>query len=86
MSTMILWSISMGLIAALAPKMATNVAAGVTAYLAAIPESIWALFGTGYLCYTAARNWGKMQKFDRQQGSYPRWNGQTLTYGQGDCI
>jgi len=47
MSTMILWSISMDLIAALAPKMATHVVADMKAYLAAIPESIGALFGTG---------------------------------------
>ncbi len=55
----------MDLIAALAPKMATLVVAGMTAYLAAIPESIGALFGTGYLGYTAARSWGKMRRFDR---------------------
>lgn len=65
MYTMILWSIPMGLIAAVEPKMATNVAAGMTAYLAAIPESMWALFGTGYLGYTAARSWGKARGFDR---------------------
>ncbi|MFZ4748533.1 MAG: hypothetical protein ACOYLK_16880 [Sphingomonas sp.] len=65
MSTIILWSISMDLIAALAPKMAPCVVAGMTAYLAAIPESIGALFGTGYLGYTAARSWGKMGGFDR---------------------
>ena len=45
--------------------MATNIAAGMTAYLAAIPGSIGALFGTGYLGYTAARSWGKMRRFDR---------------------
>lgn len=65
MYTMILWSIPMGLIAAVRPKMAQDVAAGMTAYLAAIPESMWALFGTGYLGYTAARTWGKAKGFDR---------------------
>lgn len=65
MYTMILWAIPMGLIAAVQPKMAANVAAGMTAYLAAIPESMWALFGTGYLGYTAARTWGKAKGFDK---------------------
>jgi hypothetical protein len=65
MYTMILWSIPMGLIAAVQPKIAANVAAGMTAYLAAIPESMWALFGTGYLGYTAARSWGKACGFEK---------------------
>lgn len=65
MYAMILWAIPMGLIAAVQPKMAANVAAGMTAYLAAIPESMWALFGTGYLGYTAARTWGKAKGFDK---------------------
>ena len=65
MYAMILWAIPMGLIAAVQPKMAQNVAAGMTAYLAAIPESMWALFGTGYLGYTAARSWGKARRFEK---------------------
>lgn len=65
MYTMILWAIPMGLIAAVQPKLAQNVAAGMTAYLAAIPESMWALFGTGYLGYTAARSWGKARGFEK---------------------
>lgn len=65
MYAMILWAIPMGLIAAVQPKMAQNVAAGMTAYLAAIPESMWALFGTGYLGYTAARSWGKARGFEK---------------------
>jgi ABC-type dipeptide/oligopeptide/nickel transport system permease component len=75
MYTMILWSIPMGLIAAIEPKMATNVADGMNVSFAAIPESMWALFGTGYLDYTAARSWAKVRGFDNQQGSHPRWNG-----------
>ena len=65
MYAMILWAIPMGLIAAVQPKMAQNVAVGMTAYLAAIPESMWALFGTGYLGYTAARSWGKAKGFEK---------------------
>jgi hypothetical protein len=49
----------MGLIAAVAPDKAANIAMGMTAYLNGLPEPLYALFGTGYLGYTAARQWGK---------------------------
>lgn len=65
MYAMILWAIPMGLIAAVQPGMATNIARGMTGYLSAIPESMWALFGTGYLGYTAARSWGKARGFEK---------------------
>ena len=32
--------------------------------LAALPESLYALFGTGYLGYTAARQWVKAKGTD----------------------
>lgn len=59
MYALLLWSIPMGLIAAVQPAMAESIAKGMNAYLAGIPEPMWALFGTGYLGYTAARAWGK---------------------------
>jgi Holin of 3TMs, for gene-transfer release len=59
MYALLLWSIPMGLIAAVQPEMAAGIAKGMNAYLAGIPEPMWALFGTGYLGYTAARAWGK---------------------------
>lgn len=59
MYALLLWSIPMGLIAAVNPGMAQGIARGMTAYLAGIPEELYALFGTGYLGYTAARAWGK---------------------------
>ena len=65
MYAIILWAIPMGLIAAVAPDMATGIASGMNAYLAGIPEPLWALFGTGYLGYTAARQWGKVKGVDR---------------------
>ena len=65
MYTMILWAIPMGLIAAFRPDMAKGIAAGMNAYLASIPEPMWALFGTGYLGYTAARSWGKAKGVER---------------------
>ena len=65
MYTIILWAIPMGLIAAVAPDMAKGIAGGMNAYLAGIPEPLWALFGTGYLGYTAARQWGKVKGIDK---------------------
>ena len=59
MHALLLWAIPMGLIAAARPKMAQGIAEGMNAYLAGIPEPLYALFGTGYLGYTAARAWGK---------------------------
>jgi hypothetical protein len=35
------------------------------AYLGGIPEELYALFGTGYLGYTAARAWGKAKGSER---------------------
>jgi Holin of 3TMs, for gene-transfer release len=65
MYAMILWAIPMGLIAAVRPDMARGIADGMNAYLAGIPEPMWALFGTGYLGYTAARSWGKAKGVER---------------------
>ena len=65
MYAIILWSIPMGLIAATQPEMAKNIAAGMNAYLGGIPEPMWTLFGTGYLGYTAARQWGKLKGVDK---------------------
>ena len=65
MYALILWSIPMGLIAAADPKMALGIANGMTAYLRGIPEELYALFGTGYLGYTAARTWGKVKGVEK---------------------
>jgi hypothetical protein len=65
MYALLLWSIPMGLIAAVEPDMAKGIAAGMTAYLSGIPEPLYALFGTGYLGYTAARSWGKVKGVER---------------------
>ena len=59
MYALLLWAIPMGLIAAARPEMAQGIADGMNAYLAGIPEPLYALFGTGYLGYTVARQWGK---------------------------
>ena len=61
MYALLLWALPMGLIAAVNPGMAQGIARGMNAYLAGIPEELYALFGTGYLGYTAARQWGKIK-------------------------
>jgi hypothetical protein len=65
MYLIILWAIPMGLIAAFAPATATGISSGMNSYLAGIPDSLWGLFGTGYLGYTAARQWGKVKGVDK---------------------
>lgn len=65
MYALLLWAIPMGLIAAVRPKMALAIGSGMNAYLAGIPEPLYALFGTGYLGYTAARAWGKAKGVER---------------------
>lgn len=59
MYILLLWAIPMGLITAVSPGTARVIAEGMNAYLAGLPEPLYALFGTGYLGYTAARAWGK---------------------------
>ena len=54
-----------GLIAAVRPATADAIARGMNAYLNGIPEPLYALFGTGYLGYTAARTWGKVKGVER---------------------
>ena len=65
MYALILWAIPMGLIAAADPRMAKGIADGMTAYLRGIPQEPYAVFGTGYLGYTAARTWGKVKGVER---------------------
>lgn len=65
MYALLLWSIPMGLIAAARPETAEAIARGMNAYLSGIPEPLYALFGTGYLGYTAARTWGKVKGVER---------------------
>jgi hypothetical protein len=61
MYALLLWAVPMGLIAAISPAAAARIAAGMSAYLNALPEPLYALFGTGYLGYTAMRQWGKVK-------------------------
>lgn len=65
MYILLLWSLPMGLLAAFYPDKASAIAGGINAYLTGLPEPLYALFGTGYLGYTAARQWGKIAGTDK---------------------
>ena len=65
MYVMILCALPMGLLAWADPPAAQAVAGGINAYLNGLPEPLYALFGTGYLGYTVARQWGKVKGVDR---------------------
>jgi len=58
-------ALPMGLLAAISPATAAAMNAGIRAYLASLPDPLYTLFGTGYLGYTAARQWGKVKGSDR---------------------
>jgi len=62
---LLLWALPMGLLAAFSPARAQAIAQGMNAYLTGLPEPLYALFGTGYLGYTAARQWGKIAGSDK---------------------
>jgi len=65
MYALILWALPMGVISALSPGVAKGIAEGMGAYLAALPEPLYVLFGTGYLGYTVTRQWGKIAGSDK---------------------
>lgn len=56
---LILMAVPMGFLSAHNPDTATAVAAGFGAWLRAIPESLYALFGVGYVGYAASRSYDK---------------------------
>lgn len=55
----LLAALPMGFVSAFNPEIAGRIAAGVSAWLSAIPEPMWALFGVGYLGYTGMRSMDK---------------------------
>jgi hypothetical protein len=65
MYVMLLFALPMGVIAAFRPEAARDIANGINDYLNGLPEPLYALFGTGYLGYTAARQWGKIRGVER---------------------
>ena len=64
MYVMILAALPMGVLAAFDHKTALDIADGMNRYLRGLPDELYALFGTGYLGYTAARQWGKIKGVD----------------------
>lgn len=56
MYIMILSAVPMGVLHALKPEFAAAITVGMKAWLAAIPEEMWWLFGAGYLGYSTARS------------------------------
>lgn len=58
----ILTAIPMGFLHAFSPDTAANVSVGFKAWLDAIPEPMWTLFGAGYLGYAGARSFDKRKK------------------------
>lgn len=65
MYILLLFSLPMGVVSALDEGVAERIIKGMTGYLQSIPEPLYVLFGTGYLGYTAARQWGKMKGIER---------------------
>lgn len=61
MYVLLLTALPMGLLSAFSPTTAQEIARGMNDYLGGLPEPLYALFGTGYLGYTAARQWGKIK-------------------------
>lgn len=52
---LLLFGIPMGILAAFRPDLTNNIANGFGLWLKAIPDSLYTLFGVGYLGYTGAR-------------------------------
>ncbi len=58
---LILMGIPMGFLSAWRPDMSAAIAVGLQAWLIAIPDSLYTLFGVGYLGYTGSRTLEKMK-------------------------
>lgn len=59
--TFLLAGIPMGVLSAFKPDMATAIAHGFSGWLTAIPDSLYTLFGVGYLGYTGSRSFEKIK-------------------------
>jgi len=56
---MLLAGLPMGIVSAVNPEVAANIATGFKSWLAAIPDSLYALFGAGYVGYAGFRTYEK---------------------------
>jgi hypothetical protein len=61
MYVVILFSLPIGVLSVFSPEAATQIAAGFKAWLAAIPQEMWGLFGVGYVGYSVSRSYDKKQ-------------------------
>lgn len=62
MYIVILLSIPVGMVSVFWPDAAMRFANGMTAFLAAVPDALWGLFGAGYLGYAGARTIEKVKR------------------------
>lgn len=65
---LLLFAIPMGILSVFNPEAAATISQGMTSYLSALPESLWWLFGTGYLGYTGVRSFEKKKLRDIYKG------------------
>ena len=65
MYIILLSAIPVSLLAVFSKDSATAIAESMNTYLSSLPEPLYTLFGTGYLGYTAARQWGKIKGVDK---------------------
>ena len=65
MYALILASIPMGILSAWHPDISSAIAEGMKAWLAAIPEALWTVFGVGSLGYTSARSFEKSKSLTK---------------------
>jgi hypothetical protein len=68
MYVMILSSIPFGVFYAINPVAAMSTAEGLKAWLAAIPDALWAMFGAGYVGYSASRSYDKGMEMKHGKG------------------
>lgn len=59
MYILILLAVPMGALHAVSPGIAENIIVGLQKWLVAIPDSLYTLFGVGYVGYTGARSYDK---------------------------
>ena len=65
MYAIMLFALPMGVLSAFNAGAAQDIGNGITSYLRGLPDELYALFGTGYLGYTAARQWGKVKGVEK---------------------
>jgi hypothetical protein len=65
MYIMILFSFPMGILSIFSPESASQIAVGMKAWLGAIPDALWGMFGAGYLGYVGSRSYDKKKILEK---------------------